>query len=140
MTLMNGLYKKIGMKEAPHKGLGGKYQPIKARSLLLAAHGKCFQEVTEVLEHGLKYCLSPRLNPIDKLSIAGSLAERAAPDEKDRCISDAIDSLVCKPGLQKRPFKTGYVVSFFEENHLKLLTSSKEGGFVVLPDGIFKDN
>ncbi|KAG0421214.1 hypothetical protein HPB47_002897, partial [Ixodes persulcatus] len=84
-------------------------------------------EVTEVLELGPTYCRSPRLNPIEKLSIARSLSEREP-------------HLMKNTGVQQRPFKTGYAVSFFEEHNLNLFKAYKEGRFVVHPEGFFEDN
>ncbi|KAM7308033.1 hypothetical protein ISCGN_011668 [Ixodes scapularis] len=95
------------------------------------------RSVTDVLQGGHKYSLPPNPNPIEKLCIARALADRVRPEERERCISEAVDVLRCKSGGQKKAPRTGPVVSYFQENKLKLLTADKEGGFVVIPEGLF---
>ncbi|KAG0417456.1 hypothetical protein HPB47_005608 [Ixodes persulcatus] len=95
------------------------------------------KSVTDVLQGGPKYSLPPNPNPIEKLCIARALADRVTPEERERCISEAVDVLRCKSGGQKKAPRTGPVVSYFQENKLKLLTADKEGGFVVIPEGLF---
>ncbi|KAG0410874.1 hypothetical protein HPB47_012005, partial [Ixodes persulcatus] len=81
--------------------------------------------------------LPPNPNPIEKLCVARALADRVTPEERERCISEAVDVLRCKSGGQKKVPRTGPVVSYFQENKLKLMTADKEGGFVVIPEGLF---
>ncbi|KAG0423135.1 hypothetical protein HPB47_001072 [Ixodes persulcatus] len=95
------------------------------------------KSVTDVLQGGPKYSLPPNPNPIEKLCIAKALADRVTPEERERFISEAVDVLRCKSGGQKKAPRTAPVVSYFQENKLKLLTADKEGGFVVIPEGLF---
>ncbi|KAG0411847.1 hypothetical protein HPB47_011028 [Ixodes persulcatus] len=96
-------------------------------------------EVKKVLEHGPKLCTQPRLNPIEKIALVRSLADHVVPEEKGRCLSEAVDALRLRTAVQRSGPRISCVVSYLQENNLKLLTGDKEGGFVVLPQALYDE-
>ncbi|KAG0413087.1 hypothetical protein HPB47_009768 [Ixodes persulcatus] len=69
--------------------------------------------VTDMLQGGPKYSLPPNPNPIENLRIAKALADGVKPEERDRCISEAVGVLRCKSDGQKNTPRTGPMVSYF---------------------------
>ncbi|KAG0429891.1 hypothetical protein HPB47_023204, partial [Ixodes persulcatus] len=96
-------------------------------------------EAKKVLEHGPKFCTQPRLNPIEKIAIVRSLADHVVPEEKERCLSEAVDAIRLRTTVQRSGRRISCVVSYLQENNLKLLTRDKKGGFVVLPQGLYDE-
>lgn len=96
-------------------------------------------EVSKILEKGPKYSLEPRLAPHELLAVVRRVSERADADDRDRCVLEGVDCLMrSSRGSYSRGGRSlGRVVSFLQENRLNLLQADKEGGFVVLPEGMF---
>ncbi|KAG0428024.1 hypothetical protein HPB47_024969 [Ixodes persulcatus] len=67
------------------------------------------------------------------------LIDHVVPEEKERCLSEAVDTLLLRTTVQRVEPRTSCVVSYLQENNLKLLTGGKEGGFVVLPQGLYDE-
>lgn len=64
------------------------------------------------------------------------MSGRAAESEADRCIADGVDVLLqCKPSGSRVPVRS--TVAYLKDNALSLLPADKEGGFAVLPKGMF---
>ncbi|KAH9364197.1 hypothetical protein HPB48_022151 [Haemaphysalis longicornis] len=73
------------------------------------------------------------------LATVRGVADKVSVQEKDRCVSEGVD---CLAGIQEgnRGGKNGElqrIVKYFVDHNLTLLTSDKEGGFVVLPNETF---
>ncbi|KAG0433902.1 hypothetical protein HPB47_019496 [Ixodes persulcatus] len=66
------------------------------------------------------------------------MGDKAKPEDRERCVADGVDVLQRLEGKTTRKFKTNTIVDYFLEHNLKLLTSDKEGGFVVLPEALYK--
>ncbi|KAG0424698.1 hypothetical protein HPB47_028064 [Ixodes persulcatus] len=66
------------------------------------------------------------------------MGSKAKPEDKGRCVGDGMEVLQRSLGQTTRSFKTSEIVDHFLNPNLELLTSEKEGGFVVAPDAIYK--
>ncbi|KAG0427761.1 hypothetical protein HPB47_025212, partial [Ixodes persulcatus] len=89
------------------------------------------------LDKGPKFAMKPRLPPPEKLSMVRSSADKVLSQDRDRCIADGVDVLCQTAGLRSKIPKLTSIVDHFRINHLKLLTSGKEGGFVVVPQELY---
>lgn len=71
------------------------------------------------------------------LGLVRATASRADAESVDRCILEAVDAL---PGKCEGtpPIKTSSVVNALWDADLKLVQSDKEGGFVVIPSGLYE--
>ncbi|KAG0433697.1 hypothetical protein HPB47_019667 [Ixodes persulcatus] len=96
------------------------------------------KQIKDCLDKGPKYCQEPCMNPVLKLSLIRWMGDKAKPEDRERCVADGVDVLQRLEGKTTRKFKTNTIVDYFLEHHLKLLTSDKEGGFVVLPEALYK--
>ncbi|KAG0421019.1 hypothetical protein HPB47_003077 [Ixodes persulcatus] len=94
------------------------------------------KQIKDCLDKGPKYCQEPCMNPVLKLSLIRWMG--AKPEDRERCVADGVDVLQRLEGKTTRKFKTNTIVDYFLEHNLKLLTSDKEGGFVVLPEALYK--
>ncbi|KAG0445750.1 hypothetical protein HPB47_013431 [Ixodes persulcatus] len=65
------------------------------------------------------------------------MAEKAAPEDKERCVTDGVDVLRRLPGQSMKGWNNMHIIDYFKDNDLKLLTSDKEGGFVVVTRDMF---
>ncbi|KAG0419699.1 hypothetical protein HPB47_003933 [Ixodes persulcatus] len=71
------------------------------------------------------------------LSMFRFLAERALPQNRERCIADGVNALCRTAGQHPKSLKMGAIVDHFRCANLKVLTPDKEGGFVVLPHELY---
>ncbi|KAH6933368.1 hypothetical protein HPB50_014436 [Hyalomma asiaticum] len=96
------------------------------------------ENVASLLKLGPKFCEHPDLDKTELLGVVRTAAGRASTDELDRCIREGVDCLPqrVKKGNTARQRTT---VAVLREAGLKLLVSDKEGGFVVMPSGLYKD-
>ncbi|KAH6932715.1 hypothetical protein HPB50_008911 [Hyalomma asiaticum] len=96
------------------------------------------ENVASLLELGPKFCEHPDLDKTELLGVVRTAAGRASTDEVDRCIREGVDCLPqrVKKGNTARQRTT---VAVLREADLKLLLSDKEGGYVVMPSGLYKD-
>ncbi|KAG0433156.1 hypothetical protein HPB47_020186 [Ixodes persulcatus] len=78
------------------------------------------------------------MNPVLKLSLIRWMGDKAKPEDREGCVADGVDVLQRLEGKTTRKLKTNTIVDYFLEHNLKLLTSDKEGGFVVLPEALYK--
>ncbi|KAG0443844.1 hypothetical protein HPB47_014465 [Ixodes persulcatus] len=90
-------------------------------------------ELRATLDRGPKFAFEPQLPPPEKLSLVRGLAERALPQDRERCIADGVDAFCLTAGQRPESLKMGAIVDHFKCANLKLLASDKKGGFVVLP-------
>ncbi|XP_064469727.1 uncharacterized protein LOC135384457 [Ornithodoros turicata] len=99
------------------------------------------EEVSSVLRKGPKYSLEPVFPTHELLALNRRVAERAQQEDKRRCTAEGVEVLertVRRP--PERGFcRAGKVVELCRSNGLRLLQSDKEGGFVVLPEGVFAE-
>ncbi|KAG0417925.1 hypothetical protein HPB47_005255 [Ixodes persulcatus] len=96
------------------------------------------KQIKDCLDKGPKYSQEPCMNPVSKLSLIRWMGDKAKPEDRERCVADGVDVLQRLEGKTTRKFKTNTIVDYFLEHNLKLLTSDKEGGFVVLPEALYK--
>ncbi|KAG0431439.1 hypothetical protein HPB47_021787 [Ixodes persulcatus] len=96
------------------------------------------KQIKDCLDKGPKYSQEPCMNPVLKLSLIRWMGDKAKPEDRERCVADGVDVLQRLEGKTTRKFKTNTIVDYFLEHNLKLLTSDKEGGFVVLPEALYK--
>ncbi|KAH6942784.1 hypothetical protein HPB50_010540 [Hyalomma asiaticum] len=96
------------------------------------------ENVASLLKLGPKFCEHPDLDNNELLGVVRTTAGRASTDGVDRCIREGVDCLPqrVKKGNTARQRTT---VAVLREAGLKLLVSDKEGGFVVMPSGLYKD-
>ncbi|KAG0413604.1 hypothetical protein HPB47_009257 [Ixodes persulcatus] len=78
------------------------------------------------------------MNPVLKLSLIRWVGDKAKPEDRERCVADGVDVLQRLEVKTTGKFKTNTIVDYFLEHNLKLLTSDKAGGFVVLPEALYK--
>ncbi|KAG0435560.1 hypothetical protein HPB47_018414 [Ixodes persulcatus] len=95
------------------------------------------EDIKATLEKGPKFAVEPKLPPPAKLSMVRAMADRALPQDRERFISDGVDVLCRTAGHRPKSLKMGAAVEHFKNTSLKLLTSDKEGGFVVLPHDLY---
>ncbi|KAG0429421.1 hypothetical protein HPB47_023653 [Ixodes persulcatus] len=94
------------------------------------------KQVEQELSHAPKFAVEPRRSPPKLLSLVRQVSGRAAESEADRCIADGVDVLLqCRPSGSRVPVR--FTVAYLKDNALSLLPADKEGGFVVLPKGMF---
>ncbi|KAG0440861.1 hypothetical protein HPB47_016147 [Ixodes persulcatus] len=67
------------------------------------------------------------------------MAEKATPEDKERCVADGVDVLRRLPGQSMKGWNNMHIIDYFKDNDLKLLTSDKEGGFVVVTRDMFAE-
>ncbi|KAG0434018.1 hypothetical protein HPB47_019409 [Ixodes persulcatus] len=94
-------------------------------------------EVMKILNKGPKFATEPAVKPSEMLALVRQISDKTNEDNRDRCLQDCVERL---RSMDRRPMpriKMGTVVSFFKESNLRLLLSDKEGGFVVVPEGMF---
>ncbi|KAG0424078.1 hypothetical protein HPB47_000168 [Ixodes persulcatus] len=93
--------------------------------------------IKSALDHEPKFCHEPWLRPVEKVSQARWIGEKAKPEEKDRCVADGVDVLQRTSGISPRGFKFGHIFDHFLSHELKRLAADKEGGFVVAPLALY---
>ncbi|KAH9382776.1 hypothetical protein HPB48_023338 [Haemaphysalis longicornis] len=97
-------------------------------------------DVTQILQKGPKYSLEPALKKHVLLAMVRRVGERAEDQERERATRDAVDTLLrtasTKPVVNP-PFKK--MISAFRQNDLSIVQADKEGGFVILLDGNFRE-
>ncbi|KAG0428390.1 hypothetical protein HPB47_024623 [Ixodes persulcatus] len=94
-------------------------------------------EVRATLDRVRKFAFEPQLPPTEKLFLVRGLAERALPQDRERCIADGVDALCRTAGQRPKTLKMWAIVDHLKCANLKLLTSDKEGRFVVLPRELY---
>ncbi|XP_064456860.1 uncharacterized protein LOC135367486 [Ornithodoros turicata] len=94
------------------------------------------RQCERVLKLGPKFCAPVKPDKTELLALVRKTATRAHPQEVDRCISCAVDTLPATASPCAR-FKTNSVVEPLRERNLKLLQTDKEGGFAVLPSALY---
>ncbi|XP_072142238.1 uncharacterized protein [Dermacentor andersoni] len=114
-----------------------------ASSTALQVLGGAFipEDIVDVLKKGPKFSSEPRIPGHELLSLNRRISNKAAPEDKERCLLDGVDSLtrtVSKKGTRPRT-PTRRIVNFFNDNDLRLLQADKEGGFVAMPSGMFNE-
>ncbi|KAG0423853.1 hypothetical protein HPB47_000384 [Ixodes persulcatus] len=67
------------------------------------------------------------------------MAEKATPEDKERCVADGVDVPRRLPGQSMKGWNNMHIIDYFKDNDLKLLTSDKEGGFVVVTRDMFAE-
>ncbi|KAG0415650.1 hypothetical protein HPB47_007180 [Ixodes persulcatus] len=87
------------------------------------------KKITEILELGPKFSIQPTPKPIEELCLARTPAEKVIPEERERCISEAVDVIRRNPNNRRETIMIRDVVTYFRKNQLKLLTADKEGAF-----------
>ncbi|KAG0419899.1 hypothetical protein HPB47_003812 [Ixodes persulcatus] len=96
--------------------------------------------VLNILEKGPKFATEPSVRPSELLALVRQVSAKTSEDNRDRCVHECVEGLI--KGRDRRPLprmKLGPVVQLFNESKLKLLQSDKEGGFVVVPEGLFQE-
>ncbi|KAG0419366.1 hypothetical protein HPB47_004160, partial [Ixodes persulcatus] len=95
--------------------------------------------VGQVLAKGPKFALQPDLKAPELVSLVRTVADRVGEEEKPRCVSEGVDCLVRSHGKNGRTVNLTSVVDSLVDLNLSVLVSDKEGSFVVLPKGEFRD-
>ncbi|KAH7932391.1 hypothetical protein HPB52_024658 [Rhipicephalus sanguineus] len=91
-------------------------------------------KVEGFLRLGPKFCLAPKLDKVEALSLVRAAARKATAPEADHVVFECIEALPSKLASSGRINLRGIVSSLQEKNY-KLLQSDKEGAFVVVhPD------
>ncbi|KAH7936093.1 hypothetical protein HPB52_018121 [Rhipicephalus sanguineus] len=96
--------------------------------------------VEHVLNKGPKCSFQPRSTRPELLSHVHRFGQRVQEQDQQRAIGDGIDCLMRT--VSDRPVPRpplGFVVDALKERKLMVLTSDKEGGFVVLPEGMYQN-
>ncbi|KAH6945411.1 hypothetical protein HPB50_008363 [Hyalomma asiaticum] len=98
------------------------------------------EEVADVLNKGPKYSYDPTVSAHDLLALNRSVSNKAGQEAQERCLLEGVEAL--KKMVNTKVTKvardpTKRVVSFFEENKLRLLQADKTGGFFVLREEDF---
>ncbi|KAG0425186.1 hypothetical protein HPB47_027630 [Ixodes persulcatus] len=117
--------------ERPAASSGGQAEVI------LLGDARLPPNIKSALDLGPKFCHEPGLRPVEKLSLARWIGEKAKPEEKDRCVADGVDVLQRTSGISPRGFKFGHIIDHFLSHELKLLAADQEGGFVVAPLALY---
>ncbi|XP_075741574.1 uncharacterized protein LOC142791224 [Rhipicephalus microplus] len=98
------------------------------------------ETVEQVLKKGPKYSFQPRSTRPEMLSHVHRFGQRVQEQDQQRAIGDGIDCLVKTVSDQRVPRPPlKFVVKALKERNLMVLTSDKEGGFVVLPERMYED-
>lgn len=91
-----------------------------------------------MLENGPKYSYQPSATRSQLVAIVRDVASRASEPDRERAIADGVDCLLRtvsdKPG-KKPPIKK--IVKCLKEEGLAVVEADKEGGFVLMPKGLF---
>ncbi|KAH6946070.1 hypothetical protein HPB50_011465 [Hyalomma asiaticum] len=98
------------------------------------------EEVADVLNKGPKYSYEPTVSAHDLLALNRSVSNKAGQEAQERCLLEGVEALkkTVNPKVTKvARDPTKRVVSFFEENNLRLLQADKTGGFFVLKEEDF---
>ncbi|KAH9367710.1 hypothetical protein HPB48_011358 [Haemaphysalis longicornis] len=88
-------------------------------------------QAQKALSLGPKFCVQPKLDRVELLSVVRTAAARVNAEDVDRCVSEGVDVLRSMPKT-KRAVHTKEVVSSLRDADMKLLLSDKEGGFAVM--------
>ncbi|KAH6945880.1 hypothetical protein HPB50_010455 [Hyalomma asiaticum] len=91
------------------------------------------EEVADVLNKGPRYSYEPAVPAHDLLALNRSVSNKACQEAQERCLLEGVGALKKTVNTKvtrvaKDPTKR--VVSFFEENNLRLLQADKTGGFL----------
>ncbi|XP_040070667.3 uncharacterized protein LOC120843379, partial [Ixodes scapularis] len=95
--------------------------------------------IVEILEKGPKFATEPSVKPTEMLALVRQVSGKVTPDNRERCVLECVEGLTKEGRRPVRKMKLSADVPFFKESKLKLLLSDKEGGFVVVPDNMFKE-
>lgn len=82
----------------------------------------------ETLKLGPKFCVEPRLSPVEKVASARNVSKLVTDDERPRCVSECADVIL--RNLQEKPRKSVRlqpIADSLREKKLKLMTADKEG-------------
>lgn len=92
--------------------------------------------VMKTLGLGPKFAVEKRRTPTELLATVRQVANCAPPEDTDRCVSEGLDVLLRgKPANSGVP--VGKVAAYLIDNALCVVPSDKEGGFAVLPRGLY---
>ncbi|KAH7948462.1 hypothetical protein HPB52_022952 [Rhipicephalus sanguineus] len=92
----------------------------------------------QVLSLGPKFAVEPRKTAPELLSMTRCIGKAAPETEDVRCVSECV-VVLCrrKPGANQQPVRQ--VEQFSRDSSLSVLPADKEGGFVVLTEGMRYD-
>ncbi|KAH9371487.1 hypothetical protein HPB48_018865 [Haemaphysalis longicornis] len=96
-------------------------------------------DVANVLQKGPKFSLEPKIPAHELLTLNRRIADKVEDEGRERCLLEGVDSLrraVSKESTAPAGSTQG-VVKYFQNNDLVLLQADKDGGFVVLPSGVY---
>nr|XP_054933026.1 uncharacterized protein LOC126542008 [Dermacentor andersoni] len=128
-------------KTLPILPKGGETKEASSTALQVLGGAFIPEDIVDVLKKGPKFSSEPRIPGHELLSLNRRISNKAAPEDKERCLLDGVDSLtrtVSKKGTRPRT-PTRRIVNFFNDNDLRLLQADKEGGFVAMPSGMFNE-
>ncbi|KAH6923208.1 hypothetical protein HPB50_024871 [Hyalomma asiaticum] len=94
----------------------------------------------EVLKFGPKFCMEPKLKPLDTLGMARNVARMAPEEDRRRCISECVEEITrWNPRSDRAAAKMEPIGRDLRDRNLKLLTADKEGFFVLLTEGQYEE-
>ncbi|KAH6935989.1 hypothetical protein HPB50_012167 [Hyalomma asiaticum] len=98
-------------------------------------------EAADIISKGPKHSFEPTVAAHDLLAINRGISSRADQEGRERCLLEGVDAL--RKTATTMPAKhvkdpTRKVVTFFNQNNLRLLQADRNGGFVVLKEEDFK--
>lgn len=94
--------------------------------------------ISELLEHGPKYCVQTKPEKAELLSVVRNNASKGKCEHRDRCVFEDVEVLrVCGQAGGGRTGTSGRMIRYLRDNNLRLLQADKEGGFVIVKDEDF---
>ncbi|KAG0438332.1 hypothetical protein HPB47_017059 [Ixodes persulcatus] len=94
--------------------------------------------VERVLERGPKFSLETSADKFELLAAVHRIADKTPTEEKERCVSEGVESLQRSyEGSKDNQSVLRRVVRHFHDLDLSLLLADKEGSFTVLPNKLF---
>ncbi|XP_065304288.1 uncharacterized protein [Dermacentor albipictus] len=96
------------------------------------------EDVHRILCLGPKFAVQPRKDPAELLTCVRDVAQMAPVEEREACVSQGVKVLSCG-GHERTGDRIGRVAASLRERRLCVLPADKEGGFVVLSQGVYRD-
>lgn len=98
------------------------------------------EDIKDILQKRPKYSYEPTTTRPRLLAMLREVADRSHTQDKERLIRDGVDCIIKNVSHSRkiRPLLLK-VTKFLQDNNLTVMQLDKEGGFVVMPNGIFNE-
>lgn len=112
-------------------------KPDSSGRLLVLGGATVEKRQEDVLKLGPKFCIEPRLDIVDRLTLTRNVARYVPEKEKDRCVVECVDVAAKASARTGSKPDVGRTVKYLVEHNLRVVQADKEGMFVVLPDALY---